>query len=247
LDFVQGVTSKRKATIAKDKALLKMLVESRVRGHSSGKQKKKDSFSMPARGFAIALLIKMPRSPAYALNNILRRHFADMTEKFLTPLNRYFDQLLPTHVNSLSHSKKGQGQLKPFQVDQFYRFLKENGPQLQFRSTFKARATTGDPIREFYTQFLKCGNFATWLRLRTNEAQNEIRHRYIRMLCNTNVTQQIATSREVEAVDLLVRFQDALTLIQNDDDAHDEIEKLRLQIDKLIQTLPADLRTSIEH
>jgi hypothetical protein len=67
------------------------------------------------------------------------------------------------------------------------------------------------------------------------------------MLCNTNVIQQIATSREVEAVDLLVRFQDALTLIQNDDDAHDEIEKLRLQIDTLIQTLPADLRTSIEH
>jgi hypothetical protein len=169
-----------------------------------------------------------------------------MTEKFLTPLNRYFDQLVPTHVSSLS-SKKNQGQLKPFQVDQFYRFLKENGPPLQFRSTFKARATTGDPIREFYTQFLKCGNFATWLRLRTNEAQNEIRHRYIRMLCNTDVSKQIASSREVEAVDLLVRFQDALTLIQNEDDGHEDAEKIQLQIDTIIQTLPADLRTSIEH
>ncbi|KAG2187540.1 hypothetical protein INT44_005229 [Umbelopsis vinacea] len=219
LDFVQGVTSKRKATISKDKALLKMLVESRVRGHSS----------------------------AYVLNNILRRHFADMTEKFLTPLNRYFHQLLPTNVSS-STLKKGQGQLKPFQSDQFYRFLKDNPPSLQFKSTFKARATTGDPVREFYTQFLKCGNFATWLRLRTNEAQNEIKHRYIRKLCDADVTRKITSSREVEAVDLLVRYQDALHLVQ-DEDAHNtlDMEKLQKQIDIIIRTLPADLRNSLEH
>ncbi|KAJ2960634.1 hypothetical protein NQZ79_g4043 [Umbelopsis isabellina] len=216
LDFVQGVTSKRKATIAKDKALLKMLVESRVRGHSS----------------------------AYVLNNILRRHFADMTERFLAPLDRYFDQLLPSH--SVISKKKGQGQLKPFQADQFLRFLKENGPQLQFRSTFKTR---GDPVREFYTQFLKCGNFATWLRLRTNEAQKEIRERYIRMLCDTNVMQMVSRSREVEIVDLLVRFQEALTLAQSDEEMHNsvDVEKLQLQIDTIIQTLPDDLRTSLEH
>ncbi|KAM3588785.1 hypothetical protein VKS41_001223 [Umbelopsis sp. WA50703] len=216
LDFVQGVTSKRKATIAKDKALLKMLVESRVRGHSS----------------------------AYVLNNILRRHFADMTERFLAPLNRYFDQLLPSH--SIISKKSGQSQLKPFQADQFLRFLKANGPQLQFRSTFKTR---GDPAREFYTQFLKCGNFATWLRLRTNQAQKEIRERYIRMLCDTNVIQMVSSSREVETVDLLVQFQEALNLAQNDEEMQNsmDIEKLQLQIDTIIQTLPDDLRTSLEH
>jgi hypothetical protein len=194
-------------------------------------------------------LLKTCTAPllAYVLNNILRRHFADMTEKFLMPLNRYFDQLLPTNVSS-STLKKGEGQLKPFQSDRFYRFLKDNPPSLQFKSTFKARATTGDPVREFYTQFLKCGNFATWLRLRTNEAQNEIKHRYIRKLCDIDVTRQIASSREVEAVDLLVRFQDALHLVQ-DEDAHNatEIEKLQMQIDTIIRTLPADLRNSLEH
>lgn len=167
-----------------------------------------------------------------------------MTEKFLAPLDRYFDQLLPSH--SVISKKKGQGQLKPFQADQFLRFLKENGPQLQFRSTFKTR---GDPVREFYTQFLKCGNFATWLRLRTNEAQKEIRERYIRMLCDTNVMHMVSRSREVETVDLLVRFQEALSLAQNDEEMHNsmDVEKLQLQIDTIIQTLPDDLRTSLEH
>jgi hypothetical protein len=167
-----------------------------------------------------------------------------MTERFLAPLNRYFDQLLPSH--SIISKKSGQSQLKPFQADQFLRFLKANGPQLQFRSTFKTR---GDPAREFYTQFLKCGNFATWLRLRTNQAQKEIRERYIRMLCDTNVIQMVSSSREVETVDLLVQFQEALNLAQNDEEMQNsmDIEKLQLQIDTIIQTLPDDLRTSLEH
>jgi hypothetical protein len=31
----------------------------------------------------------------WVLNNILRRHFVDLTEKFLVPLNRYFNTLIP--------------------------------------------------------------------------------------------------------------------------------------------------------
>lgn len=231
-----------------------MLVESRVRGHSSGKitfevehQKKKGYLEIIYSGTLFLLKTCTAQLLAYVLNNILRRHFADMTEKFLMPLNRYFDQLLPTNISS-STLKKGEGQLKPFQSDRFYQFLKDNPPSLQFKSTFKARATTGDPVREFYTQFLKCGNFATWLRLRTNEAQNEVKHRYIQKLCDIDVTRQIASSREVEAVDLLVRFQDALHLVQHEDAPNTaEIEKLQMQIDTIIRTLPADLRKSLEH
>ena len=38
---MQGVTSKRKAIIAKDRQLLKMLTEASMRGHPPGKNNKK--------------------------------------------------------------------------------------------------------------------------------------------------------------------------------------------------------------
>lgn len=52
--------------------------------------------------------------------------------------------------------------------------LKEHGPQLPFKSTFKTRTSTSDPTKELYSHFLKCGNFATWLQQRTAQAEQEI-------------------------------------------------------------------------
>ncbi|EIE82690.1 hypothetical protein RO3G_07395 [Rhizopus delemar RA 99-880] len=120
-NFVQGVTSRRKTVISKDRELIKMLTEANVRGYP----------------------------PDWVLNNILRRHFVDLTEKFLVPLNRYFSTLIP--VNPCEPSR-----LKPFQTDQFMKSLKEHGPQLPFKSTFKTRTSTTDPTKELYSQFLKC-------------------------------------------------------------------------------------------
>ncbi|KAI8886570.1 DUF1630-domain-containing protein [Backusella circina FSU 941] len=121
---VQGITSKRKASIARDRNLIKMLTEATVRGYP----------------------------PDWVLNNILRRHFVDLTEKFLVPLNRYFSTLIPVDLSS----NDGQPpRLRPFQSDQFMKSLKEHGPQLPFKSTFKTRTSTTDPTKELYSQFLK--------------------------------------------------------------------------------------------
>lgn len=56
--------------------------------------------------------------------------------------------------------------------------LKEHGPQLPFKSTFKTRTSTTDPTKELYSQFLKCGNFATWLQQRTTRAEEEMTKRF---------------------------------------------------------------------
>ncbi|KAI8076876.1 uncharacterized protein BX664DRAFT_367385 [Halteromyces radiatus] len=126
-DFVQGVTSKRKGVIAKDRDLLRMLTEATVRGHP----------------------------PDWLLNNILRHYFVDLTEKFLVPLNRYFSTLVPKDETSLSQDMKPP-QLGPFQTDQFIKSLKEYGSPLPFKSTFKTRTSATDPVKELYLQFLKC-------------------------------------------------------------------------------------------
>ncbi|KAL9550234.1 hypothetical protein MBANPS3_004819 [Mucor bainieri] len=146
-NFVQGVTSKRKSVISRDRELVKMLTEASVRGYP----------------------------PDWVLNNILRRHFVDLTEKFLVPLNRYFSTLIPVNISAAGEAPR----LRPFQTDQFMKSLKEHGPQLPFKSTFKTRTSTSDPTKELYSQFLKCGNFATWLQQRTTRAEVEMNKKRI--------------------------------------------------------------------
>ncbi|KAI8996795.1 hypothetical protein BDB01DRAFT_768514 [Pilobolus umbonatus] len=144
-NFTQGVISKRKSVISRDRELIKMLTEASVRGYP----------------------------PDWILNNILRRHFVDLTEKFLVPLNRYFSTLIPVNISSDGDPPR----LRPFQTDQFMKSLREHGPQLPFKTSFKTRTSTRDPTKELYTQFLKCGNFATWLQQRTLKAEVEIKKR----------------------------------------------------------------------
>ncbi|PKC76048.1 DUF1630-domain-containing protein, partial [Rhizophagus irregularis] len=177
LDF--GVTSKRKSVIAKDKAILKLLAEAIARGYP----------------------------PDYLLNNILRRYFVDLTEKFLVPLNRYFSTLIPFHI-TLSSSQEPP-LLKPFKTDVFLKSLQEHGPQIPFKSK-NFSTTSTDTYLNFYAQFLKCGNFATWLRQRTIEAQNELRKRYLQVLCEDDVRKWMIGKDEMELVDLLVRVKDEL-------------------------------------
>ena len=80
--------------------------------------------------------------------------------------------------------------------------LKDYQRQLPFKSTFKTRTTSADPMRDLYAQFLKCGNFATWLQHRTTEAQSEIMNQYIQKLCED------ADSRS--SADLKSRIRDVL-------------------------------------
>ncbi|KAG0183266.1 Protein dennd6a [Apophysomyces sp. BC1021] len=197
-DFVQGITSKRKAVIAKDRELLRMLTEAAVRGHPQD----------------------------WVLNNILRRHFVDLTEKFLVPLNRYFSTLIPVNIPNTKPPR-----LRPFQTDQFMKSLKEHGPQLPFKSTFKTRTSTTDPTKELYSQFLKCGNFATWLQLRTTEAQAEMNKRYVQSLCDVDPSRSSA--------DLKLRIQEVLypSSMSCSDLANAMTDKQREQLYKRLDSL----------
>nr|CAG8497463.1 9371_t:CDS:10 [Entrophospora candida] len=100
-------------------------------------------------------------------------------------------------------------QLKPFKTDKFLKSLQEHGPQIPFKTKNFA---SSDIYINFYTQFLKSGNFATWLRLRTIEAQNELRKRYLQVLCEDDVRKWMIGKHEMELVDLLVRVKDELKL-----------------------------------
>ncbi|KAF9984532.1 Protein dennd6a, partial [Modicella reniformis] len=177
LEFVQGVVSKRKGTIAKDTNLLCMLAEATANRSS----------------------------PGYLLDNILRKHFATLTEKFLVPLNRYFATLVPSDISLSSTSLP---HIAPFKQQTFLKFLSKNPPAITFKtSAFKSNS---EACQSFYKDFLKCGNFATWLQLRTIAAQNELRRRYLEILSLGDVTGWVRGRNEVELVDLLVRMREEL-------------------------------------
>ncbi|KAJ1733543.1 hypothetical protein LPJ61_001508 [Coemansia biformis] len=59
------------------------------------------------------------------------------------------------------------------------------GPQPPFASWKSKRGSksVGDEWLQLYTQFLKCGNFATWLAHRTSEAQRALLVRFRREVC----------------------------------------------------------------
>ncbi|KAF9114598.1 Protein dennd6a [Mortierella sp. AM989] len=178
LDFVQGVVSKRKGAIAKDTNLLCMLAEATANRSS----------------------------PGYLLDNILRKYFATLTEKFLVPLNRYFATLMPNDISLSSTSQFPH--IAPFKQQTFLKYLSKNPPAISFKtSTFKSNS---EACQSFYKDFLKCGNFATWLRLRTIAAQNELRRRYLEILSLGDVAGWVKGRNEVELVDLLVRMREEL-------------------------------------
>ncbi|KAG0306834.1 Protein dennd6a [Linnemannia gamsii] len=195
LDFVQGLVTKRKGAIAKDTNLLCMLAEATANRSS----------------------------PDYLLDNILRKHFVTLTEKFLVPLNRYFATLVPNDI-SLSSTLQFP-HIAPFKQQTFLKFLAKNPPAITFKTP--AFKSSSEACQSFYKDFLKCGNFATWLRLRTIAAQNELRRRYLEILSLGDVAGWVKGRNEVEVVDLLVRMREELGSSGNKGDLFSFKPKLR--------------------
>ncbi|EPZ33621.1 DUF1630-domain-containing protein [Rozella allomycis CSF55] len=103
------------------------------------------------------------------VNNMIRRHFHELTEKFLAPLNRYFSTLIP-QVTLNSH--KNDFTIKSFSNDDFLKSLIEHGPQLSFKASYS------NDWLELYRKFLKSNNFPLWLQNRQNSTKIQLHRQY---------------------------------------------------------------------
>lgn len=114
------------------------------------------------------LLTYLPPSPPFhpsgtastvtAANAMLRRYFADITERFLSPLNRYVSSLIPPQGLSGGDSA---AKIKPFNTDAFLASLKAHGTPLPLRSRSLPTAST---VRAgLYLDFLRSPNFSFYL------------------------------------------------------------------------------------
>ncbi|KAJ9108801.1 hypothetical protein QFC21_000121 [Naganishia friedmannii] len=121
----QGFQSKRKRHVSKDRVLLKRLEH----------------------------LVASGQLDDEAGNDALRHHFHQLTEKMLSPLNRYVSSLLP--------SSELHAAIKPFSLPAFLQHLKALAPNpLQFRS--KGLLSKNKVETEFYTTFCTAGSFMAW-------------------------------------------------------------------------------------
>ncbi|BEI82755.1 hypothetical protein CcaverHIS002_0306230 [Cutaneotrichosporon cavernicola] len=154
----EGFISKRQRSVQKDRALLKQL----------------------------EILVAAGKLDDKTGNMALRTHFQQLTERFLVPLNRYFQTLVPPptsgsstpHRPSLSRGSSftsggvlppppamSLSGLKPFSLPSFLAHLKKHGPNpLSFKS--KGLAGKARVENDFYAAFCMGACFAGWLAAR---------------------------------------------------------------------------------
>jgi hypothetical protein len=210
-----GLTSHHKPYLIKDKTFIQTLdhIITQAVGHEQFKgTQEATKTSDPRKSFkSFISTISSSMSPSngsspkhnigasakphkgYVLNEIIRRHFVQLTEQFLNPLNRYFASLIPspslpflkenlTAKQRSVHSQTGVEfcyppslhafKIRPFNYAAFLQQLSSNeNPKISFKSTAK--------ISEFYARFLESPNFHSWLKDKKLVAERQLRKVYI--------------------------------------------------------------------
>uniref|UniRef100_A0A8C5QX52 DENN domain containing 6A n=1 Tax=Leptobrachium leishanense TaxID=445787 RepID=A0A8C5QX52_9ANUR len=174
------------------------------------------------------------KRPSEAQNAILRRHFLELTQSFIIPLERYVAGLMPLQ-KSIS-AWKSPPQLKPFIQEEFMKTLEKAGPQLTSR-------LKGDWIG-LYKHFLRSPNFDGWFRVRRKEMTQKLEALHLEALCNEDLLIWVQKHSEVEVVDLVLKLKNKLVQAERE---HlpvkaDVLSKLREHVDAIIQELPEDLQ-----
>ncbi|KAJ3222052.1 Protein dennd6a [Clydaea vesicula] len=142
------------------------------------------------------------------LNNMLRHHFVELTDRFLQPLNRYFEGLVVGNQMSMTLTTlRGRPEIRPFKQETFLKSIETSTPALSV--SLKRSAS------ELYRAFLMSPNFASWLQQKTSEVFREWRRRYLEVICEANILEWARHDTpdprsEVECVDLLLRIRDEL-------------------------------------
>ncbi|XP_073420001.1 protein DENND6A isoform X1 [Dendrobates tinctorius] len=174
------------------------------------------------------------KRPSEAQNAILRRHFLELTQSFIIPLERYVASLMPL-LKSIS-PWKSPPQLKPFSQEEFMKTLEKTGPQLTSR-------LKGDWIG-LYRHFLKSPNFDGWFRARRKEMMQKLEALQLEALCNEDLLIWVQEHTEVESVDLVLKLKNKLALAQREQlpVSADTLQRLQGQVDTIIQEVPEDLQ-----
>jgi len=176
--------------------------------------------------------------PNQVQSALIRRHFLELTQSFMIPLERYVARLMPLQKSISPY--KAVPALSPFRPEEFLSSIDQAGPQL---TTGVKGDWTG-----LYRRFLRTVNFESWFQLRLLEANKKLVALHMEALSQSDMTSWLHGKREVEVVDMVLRIREKL------DAAAEETlpvssqtqQHLRGQLDKVLGSLPEDLQAVLK-
>uniref|UniRef100_A0AC35TZF9 UDENN domain-containing protein n=1 Tax=Rhabditophanes sp. KR3021 TaxID=114890 RepID=A0AC35TZF9_9BILA len=177
-------------------------------------------------------LIKTGNRPDEAQNKIIRKHFIELTQSFMIPLERYITTLMPLHKNISLFNPIPQ--ISGFVVEDFLQSLSDINPLASFG--FK-----GD-LGGLYRKFLKSANFYDWLPMRCKQINDQLESTFYEVMNNVDVgTLHLAERDHVQVVDLVLKMCKRLISLPETDNL--KKAKLKSQLNDVLACVEDDLQS----
>ncbi|XP_020247434.1 protein DENND6A isoform X2 [Asparagus officinalis] len=180
---------------------------------------------------------RIEESMAVVNNDILRRHFVELTTNFLAPFGPYLRASAPLEGSSPFVEPT---QLPQFRVDEFLNGLAERGP-----GKFLAKRMKSNWL-DLYRRFLEGKNFMSWFQSRRAAAEQEQRKLYRQARINCDIQKLISRMSEVEIVDSFNAIErHLLAEIQfkgGNADSSAACQKLKGDLQAVFNVLPKDMQ-----
>ena len=172
------VNTRYKCSMSRDKSLLKKIAEMSI---------KQSSFQQ--------------------MDDLLQRHFVELTERFVQPLNRFYETLLTASPLQMTLSSlRSKPEIRPFRQELFYKMLEQSLPKLP--------VSVKKPLVELYSCFFRSIHFGSWLQYRTSDINREWRRAYLNLICSSDIQkwtfEKLSLESDAEVIDLFFRIQDEL-------------------------------------
>lgn len=197
------------------------------------------------------------KRPDHVQSALLRRHFLELTQSFMIPLERYMASLMPLQ-RDISPFKSAPSP-NQFKQDDFLATLYQSGPHLT--SPLKGN------WKGLYQRFFNSPNFKGWYETRHRELQRTLQSIQLQALSGADLNQWAQGKQEVEIIDMIIKLKQKLNLSSISENLNysnsnmdsscnnEEIivgtttqlnetrRKLLYQIESMKQSLPDDLKT----
>ncbi|KAK7265020.1 hypothetical protein RJT34_32636 [Clitoria ternatea] len=183
---------------------------------------------------------RVEESMSVVNNEILRRHFLELTTNFLAPFGPYFRTMAPSEGSSPYVDPPS---LPPFNADEFLASLSARGPGKFILKRMKSNWL------DFYRRFLDGPNFMPWFQRRRAVAEQEQDRLWRHARMKTDIRQLISKISELEIVDsfnvierLLLRELQLQQSGNGGDDSTATCEKLTRDLEAVFNSLSKDMQ-----
>ncbi|XP_059640577.1 uncharacterized protein LOC132282804 [Cornus florida] len=180
---------------------------------------------------------RVEESMSVVNNEILRRHFLELTSNFLAPFGPYFRATTPSEGSSPFVDPPP---LPSFIADEFLASLSARGP-----GKFLSKRMRSNWL-DLYRRFLKGYNFVPWFQRRRAVAEQEQHRLWRQARMKTDIQQFISKMSELEIVDSFNAIErHLLGEIQSqraDADSAATCQKLKGDLQAVFNVLPKDIQ-----